>query len=909
MNAIVTRRRNGPAAIVKNNCAECPFNTRTITTRGNPESQLVIVGESPGSTEIRMGVPFVGPSGQFLEQMFERVGVKEEPFYTNAFSCLPPRGEKDKKDQLINDACRACSSRLISEISAHPRKLIVAMGTAALRALTGNYSAYITKDRGALLSTNLSSVGILPCFHPAHVLRNEGLFPQSLADMEKIPMLLYSKNIPSNPRYEYKIISTDADLKAFARKCNKAGEVAADIETTGLDRFNDEFTCIGISTLPLVSHRSKQRVTTYVIEGLENFKKFLSHVSKKVEWTWHNGKFDCTFLWAQDKSITKERIRVDSDTMLMSYALDENGGRHGLERCIMDWLGVPGYKDMLDDFTKIGSDIHKAAKAVVKKKDSGFKTIEAALKHFTWELTTKIPGITEDMREQYARTGYNKKAFGLVPKPILYDYLAKDVTYTGWLKAKLQPLIDEDEFLNTLYWDMLVPASNALGTVELNGLPIDQDVVKQSETELNARIEPVLAELRRLSGSPTFNPNSQPQVMAALTDGNEEKGIKGRGLQLRKSDADALTAFGSDISENGTVTSHGDEFVDALGEYRKLNKLYGTYIKPYIPGHGKSIAGLESGRINTSYLIHGTVTGRLSSSGPNVQNIPKLKIIRRIVKAPKGRIFVSLDYSQAELRSLAVLSGDQGLLDIFRSGQDLHTAVAAKVFGTDFTELDKSDEKQSFRWKEIRRYAKTINFGVVYGVTAPTLAERLGISKELAVELINDWFAGFPIAKQFIQDTRQVREQTLVTVFGRKRRFHILTEQNQYGMANESGNFLHQSMCSDFTLEACILMHTGFQGVRDRAKSDLITLSDLPGNVKQINIIHDDNMFEIDRNKHAVITLIENASKVMQGVPVSMGVDTIPFTADASIGTDWASLKDIRMDLLAKNKLVIAQDD
>jgi len=768
---------------------------------------------------------------------------------------------------------------LIEEITSHPRKLIVAMGNAALRTLTGNYNSYITQERGVLHASNLATVGLIPCFHPAHILRNEGLYPQALSDMQKIAKILQEENIPSDPRYTYKVLSKGSDLKALAQKCNKAGEVSADIETTGLRRFDDEFMCIGLTPMPIPPHTSKQRIVVYIIEGLSDFKKFLKYIKSSVEWVWHNGKFDCTFMWAQDSWITKERVRIDGDTMLLSYCLDENKGRHGLERCIMDWLGVPGYKDMLGDYTKIGSDIHKKVNVSMKKKE--FPTHEGALEYWTHEVTKDKEGITDAMRAQYARVGYPKKAFALVPKAILNDYLAKDVVYTGWLKIKLQPMIYNDPHLKSLYWDMLVPASNALGRVELNGIPIDQDQVRRSESDLLAGIGPYLNNLRRLTGKSDFNPNSQPQVMAALTTGDEKKGIKGRGLKLKKSDADTLEPLKDD-----------DEFVKALMEYRGRQKLLGTYIKPYKPGHGKSIPGLlERGRINTSYLIHGTVTGRLSSSGPNVQNVPKVKIIRRIVKAPKGRIFVSLDYSQAELRSLGVLSGDEGLLSIFRSGQDLHTAVAAQVFGEDFTGLDKSDEKQAFKWKEIRRYAKTINFGVVYGVTAPTLAERLGITVEIAQSLIDDWFKSFPVAKEFMEDTRDVREQTLITVFGRKRRFHILTGQNQYGLANESGNFLHQSMCSDFTLESAIIL------------SDVVPT--LPGNPMQINIIHDDNMFEIDRNKKAVIKLIKTVSKTMQNVPPSMGIDAIPFTVDASIGENWADLKDIRMDLLDQGKLVI----
>ena len=808
-------------------CAECPFQSRTVGSRGPEDAKVVIVGESPGTTEVKTGIPFIGPSGELLSLLLREVGISEKEVYiTNAFKCLPPRSKDEKgkrvKDGVLNDACRACRSNLIEEISAYPRDIVIAMGSAAARSLSEQWSYSIMKKRGQVIdhvvATDGSSIakhGVLPTYHPAYILRNPAATPQLRSDLAKAKHLLSGGGFPK-PIIEYRILEDEVEITAVLEKHAAYGrDIVADIETTGLDRYKESFICIGFIFAHKLRENGKNIV--YVVNGrrggalmrhlFKEARRLERFYGQRFNWVWHNGKFDTSFLRA--KGIPRSQCRVDDDTLLLSYTLDETGGRHSLEQCIMDHLGMPAYKDMLSE---------------------------------------------------YVGSGKKKKAFADVPRPLLFSYMASDVVFTGLLFLKLLPLVLDAKrpHLKKAYRGLLIPASNALATIELNGMPIDQEVLLVSEKELEGKLEPILSQLQGLAGDVDFNPNSPNQVLALL-NGKWK-------LKVQSSSED-------------TLKKHKDHpFIKALLEYRGIQKMLGTYIRAF-----KKFGT----RVHTSYLLHGTVTGRLSSTGPNMQNIPKEAIVRRHFRTRKGRVFVSFDYSQAELRSLAVLSGDKALIELFRSGKDMHSAVAAQVYGEKFTmekEFLEDGKTENPVYNKYRRNAKTVNFGIVYGAQEPTLMERLGISWDEAHQLITGWFKMFPEAKEFMQQCRKepLTGRPLVTVFGRQRRFYVVTSANRHGQENEAGNFPHQSMCSDFTLDAAIEI--------DR----LYAKGSLPGNAFQVNIIHDDNLFECDDDDdESVRELVRIVRPIMEGIPVKHGITELTFKSDAKKGYVWSEMQKI----------------
>jgi DNA polymerase I-like protein with 3'-5' exonuclease and polymerase domains/uracil-DNA glycosylase len=804
------------------------------------------------------GRPFIGPSGELLSRLLKSVGIDEgDCFVTNAVSCLPPRSKdadgNSVKDKVINEAARACRPRLMRELSRMPNlKLVISMGSVAFRALTEQWGASILKKRGQVVDHVLipdtldddgsqlegagfpiAPDGILPTLHPAYILRNPSALPQLRSDLAKAQRIITGEGFPK-PTVKYTVLRDTHDIdeaiaKGLAKNTFFDGtfkraaaakpmvvRVVADIETTGLNRQSDSFICIGFQ----FEHRiTENENNVYVVTG-RNGGELVRYLFKRmpsyVEWIWHNGKFDTSFLRA--KGIPRAQCRVDQDTLLLSYALDETGSRHSLEQCIVDHLGLPAYKDMLSE---------------------------------------------------YVGTGKNKKGYEDVPRPLLYEYMASDVVFTGLLFKKLFTQVvgnPKKPYLEKAYRELMIPASNALATIELNGMPIDQKALLESEKALDSIIEPArrkLAVMAEEQGFSDFNPNSPKQLLPLL---------KKLGLKVKDTSEDTLKKFKKNT------------FVEALLDYRGIQKVQSTYIRPF-KQYGE--------RVHTSYLIHGTVTGRLSSSGPNMQNIPKpgkdgepVTYIRKFFRPPKGRVFISFDYSQAELRSLAVLSGDVNLINIFKSGKDMHAAVAADVYGTDFTreaEYMPDGKTENPVYAKFRRNAKTVNFGIVYGATEFTLMERLGITWEEAHKLIKGWFAMFPDARRYMDECRAapVNGRPLVTVFGRQRRFYVVTASNRHGQENEAGNFPHQSMCSDFTLDSAIQI--------DRLYARKV----LPGNAFQINIIHDDNMFECDDDDTSIRQLVKVIRPIMEETPIKHGITALPFKSDAKKGYDWAHMQKI----------------
>lgn len=834
-------------------CEKCPFKSRTCGSRGPVDARIVIVGESPGTNEIIRGLPFIGPSGELLHQLLSEIGIDPRNcLITNAFKCLPPRsrGEDGKhvKSALVNDATRSCQQSLFAEIAEYPRDLIITMGTPAARALTGIWGFSIMKRRGQVIPSELAAWGILPTFHPAYVLRSPIAMPQIRADLEKAYKFVNGIRFP-DPKIEYRELTTTWEIDRFIyegtrTRFGRPTFIVADIETTGLSRQKDKFRCIGLQFEHTLDAFGKNIV--YMVSG-NGRGKLVQHLFASmppwVRWVWHNGKFDTSFLRA--KGIPRDQCRVDEDTLLLSYTLDEAGGRHSLEQCIIDHLGLPAYKDMLGE---------------------------------------------------YVGTGKKRKAFGDVPKALLYEYCAKDITFTGLLFQKLRPQINLPEqiveggkldteklidgsgrsHLEAAYTGLLIPAANALATVELNGMPISQEVVSRSEKEFEAKIIPVLRKIRRLVGDPDFNPRSYPQLLDAF-----------RRLYKLKLNS---------TNEKALKEHEGLPLTALLFEYRGLQKTLGTYIRAF-KGYGD--------RIHTSYLIHGTVTGRLSSTDPNVQNIPKDPIVRQQFVAPRRRRFVAFDYSQAELRSMAWHSRDRLMLDTFMSGRDLHHELAAEVYGTTFTSLPKKipnplragEMMKNPTYDQYRTFAKRVNFGIPYGIRAPLLASMLtDIAREKnpsaplvdvseAQELIEVWFKMFPGAARYLTECRRapMTGRPLITIYGRQRRFYLVSNGNMHSQSNEAGNFPHQSMCSDFTLDSAIQI--------DRIAAS----GGLPGGAKQINIIHDDNMFEIDDNDEAVKELVSIVQPLMEETPRRHGIKEITFVCEASQGYAWNAMQEIHL--------------
>ncbi len=314
----------------------------------------------------------------------------------------------------------------------------------------------------------------------------------------------------------------------------------------------------------------------------------------------------------------------------------------------------------------------------------------------------------------------------------VYIYACEDADVTLKLMHVLQPMLQAEEGCEALFHDIEMPLVSVLARMERNGVCIDVQALTESSTLYTARMQTLEAEIHQLAGG-EFNVSSPKQVGEVLFD------------RLKIVEKPKKTKTGQYVTSEEVLESlrHKHEIVEKILAHRGLKKLLSTYIDA-LP----KLVNPRTGHIHTSFNQTVTATGRLSSSAPNLQNIPvrgaEGKEIRKAFVPEPGCEFFSADYSQIELRIMAHLSGDENLMEAFRSGHDIHAATAAKIFKkADIADVT-ADE---------RRKAKTANFGIIYGITTFGLAERMGVSRGEAKTLIDDYFATYPRVKEYMDES------------------------------------------------------------------------------------------------------------------------------------------------------------
>ena len=751
-------------------CADCPFGGAKVGTRGNPEASIVTVGESPGREEAKEGIPFVGDSGQILWGVTPN-GENADVYVTNAIHCFP--FNKENRPQDFSKALKLCRGRLLKEIQSHPRRVILALGNEALWSLTNDYTTKITQCRGILIPSPLAEYGILPAVHPAALLRGTGTLRQLRSDVKYAHHLANGGAVRTFKEPEIEICETGLQVWGAIRYLAQQEYLAADIETSGFNPRHDRILCLGVAATP-------DKVFIFPDSVLDKLHGLFE--AKKPRWIWHAGKFDVSFL--RPKGL---KARVDEDTLLLSYALDETGGVHDLDQVALDALGAPNHKHLVKPY-------------VPKKTDS----------------------------------------YENVPTPILHKYLSLDVSKTLKVFLKYRPLITKDRHLEKLYTRTLIPSSDVYGDMERVGIKTDLKWVADNEDRLTIEVDKTRARINDIAGY-SINPNSPKQMAHLLYNVLR---IRTRRRNTRKETLKKLAPHPA---------------IEALREFRKASKALSTYVI----GIQKRVD--TDGRIHSHFLIHGTTTGRPASRDPNVLNIPRDPQLRGMYVASEGKILIEVDLSQAEIRTLACLSKDAFLCGIYNSGdRSLHKEVAIDQFGVNYT------EDQYFR-------AKAVNFGIPYGRKAPSLAEEFDISVPEGQKMIDDWLARAPGASNFITKCRSAPRNgtVIVTTFGRKKRFHLVTKKNLDELQNQASNFPHQSLAADITLHSALK-------VRERLRTVDVDI---------LNLIYDSILMECPDDQETIAYVIKLVVETMERVPGEWGLTEVPFKAEAKVGHRWGHLE------------------
>jgi len=406
-----------------------------------------------------------------------------------------------------------------------------------------------------------------------------------------------------------------------------------------------------------------------------------------------------------------------------------------------------------------------------------------------------------------------------------------------------------DADLWNLYNEVELPLVEVLREMEAAGVRINVDKLKQAEVSLTEELKALEQRIYELAGE-TFNINSPKQVGELLFDK----------LKLDSKAKKSKTGQYSTSEEVLLALREKHAIVGAILDHRVLNKLITTYISA-LPGY---IA--KDGKIHTTYNQTVTATGRLSSSNPNLQNLPirseRGRFIREAVIPDEGCLFLSADYSQIELRLMAHFSQDEHMLAAFRSGQDIHAATAARIYGLPIEQITKDQ----------RRKAKTANFGIIYGISAFGLAQQLDCSRTEAKQLIDDYFAAFPRVISYIESQKELARQRgyAETLFGRKRYLPDIHSQNATVRSFAERNAVNapiQGTAADIIKMAMVSIHRRLKEENLKAQMIMQVHDELNFNVPQE---------EIERVREIVVTEMQNAVHL-----------SIPLIAECGVGKNW----------------------
>lgn len=823
-------------------CETCPLADRPCGKSTGPENaKIAVVSRSPGYYEALNGKVFSGPSGKVLDHLLHAQGVsRDDVFATNVVLCEVPEELQSGEVTIPEKAVRACSKRLEADIA--KAETVIAAGAEAVRSLLGATTS-VSRDRGYVherMTTHVPQQRVIVTNNPAMVIRNDATFPELMRDFR-----LAINPLPKPKLPEVVMIDDIEDAKkAINRMCDHLGNLdnpsnmllSCDIEARGIDgdsglSKNAEIVCAGFSS----------RTERAVVFGerpcydREFRDEFLSHLFTlpNISYLWHNGKYDIKILRTQGIN-----ARVDEDSMLLSWCLDERPGNpesgaggHSLEWLLKDELGWPKYEP-------------------------------ESVRHFKKTGQFDYYGTTESQMDRSRRDLYRYNGLDTAGAHGLFNSFAE--------RARL------DNVWHRPYKSLLIRLSETLARVELEGNLFDSDKACDIlEEEVWPKLRDWRNDLRAICEDPKLNPNSSQQLATLLYDGwgiqhtlqrpkIERKGKRSTDHAVREE------IIRGDFKLNGEKC-HPDRavrFVSVLDDWKSLEKQRGTYFEGLVLRRDKD------GRIYTDFKIHGTESGRLSSANPNMQNVTRPKAglpsIRAAFIPDPGCVFVSGDLSQAELRTIAVLSGDTNLSSIYLdSNRSLHKETAAEFYGDNYT------------YEQYVR-SKNINFGVAYWQSAFTFAQMYHMPQEEAQKYIDWWYGRFPDVWKW---TKSIEKQVLEvgeiqSPFGHKRRFYVIPsdKSGRLHVVKQGINFLPQNIAGNVTLWA---LCDFAQKVDWEIAQPRIT-------------VHDNIVANCRREyKYEVAVLLKDCME--RAVKESIGW-SFPFKADISIGEhNWAELEDYEL--------------
>lgn len=741
-------------------CDNCPLRVggKFVPSVGPANASLAFVGEAPGAGEVAHGEPFVGPSGRLLNIVIDKYNIRrEDAFLTNAALCRPADGSTPPKAAIVS-----CRPRLLRELEGRGVETVVAMGNSAALGILGTEGILSLRVGPGRTSPyqSLANVRVIPTVHPAACLRQSDMFPSLVADVGKVVATYEPWTDPEWTVYDDPSSAIEYLRRVELRAADLVVDIEVDIEKDIAFDHPDRYAQLCVGLFDAAEGAVVIGEAALADDAVRDALGAALRASRLIA---HNGKFDLAGLYS-----VVGPLKLYFDTMLASYSLDERPRIHGLKGILVEQFGAPRYDEEIEK--------------------------------------------------------YNPKAngYGVIPREILYKYNAYDV-YGTWLLYQLyqkrlrtkQPTWWADfahypfQDLRYLHDFLVEYGSNSLMYLELNGIAFDRAYNRELLQTFQETLAPLEEEIDSIligAGWHAINPRSPKQVKEALhffgvrTESTAEDILK-RLIDIligRNGDAAPLVPL--------------YQFCDVLLRHRRQQKLYSTYVK----GLGRRV---YRGRLYSNFLLHGTVTGRLASRNPNLQNIPRNaasrpnepSIKRQFIPAREQNVFVQGDYAQAELRILTWIAREEYFRSLLNNpDRDFFDELTPMLY----PHMGTRETCPPELWKELRIRVKAFVYGLGYGRDAFSIAMEFKMEVEEAEAVKKRFFEVIPSIVDWQQKVRaHVKSgKDLITPFGRHRRFHLITKENWKDIQNEALAFLPQSTSSDVCLRAMARLRRDLRG-------------------------------------------------------------------------------------------------
>ncbi len=625
---------------------------------------------------------------------------------------------------------------------------------------------------------------------------------QQLSMFDVSPKMLGETKVAGMPEFKAVLVDNAEDLENLVTRLSSAAKISFDTETTSTDQMRADLVGISLAVEPgqgyyiPVGHNhdlGTQLPAATVIDALRG-----PMTDPKIPKVGHNLKYDYILL-----------ARNNLDVQPLSF-----------DSMIAEWLINPSSHNL-------------------------------GLKNLAWIRQ----GIKMTNIEELIGRGKKQITMAAVPIQKAAEYASLDAAVVLQLIPELEKGL-EDSQETALFSNLEMPLVRVLAHMEMAGVALDTDFLKQMSLELSARLGEIEAQVQQAVGEP-FNLNSPQQLSVAL--------FNRLGLEPPDRTQRTSTGFYSTSADVLEALSGKHEVVDQILEYRELSKLKSTYLDA-LPQE----VNPATGRVHTSYNQTGSVTGRIASSDPNLQNIPIRTDLGRQVRnafiAPPGFQLLSVDYSQVELRIVAHMANDQAMLSAFRAGQDIHAATAAGIYGVSLEAVT----------KEQRRRAKSINFGLIYGMSAFGLTRYTDLTLAESENFMQAYFKQFPGVKSYLDDMRRrATEQGYVeTLLGRRRYFPGLKNQSNRNIRNreerEAINAPIQGTAADIMKIAMLHVPSALQQAGLSARMLLQ--------------VHDEIVLECEEKE------LRETAALVQKVMESAYQMSVPLHTEARHGSNWGEM-------------------